>query len=411
MVHILSYTAKATSGRANKRKFGKQQNCAINGTIKEMRKKMNIIATSGSEDAPVQQRQILRQGQERMTTGSMQQKANVFGNGSGRKQIQRATNNVTNDETKERWQRVNPATSGSGEAPLQQRQAQANSKIGNSKKGKPANDKNVAKQIQQATNLAVSENEDTEMRQTTNPTDSENNKGPLQEKQMQAKLATASSKKANSANGKNEETQIRQAANVEISKNKKRKMQQKARSAISASMKRQLRQQQQRQAKSKCNNATKRRLHIKCSKQKMNAKTGGGKEGQYPRTKNFKMSRNKGKRMQQKQMVRHCDNQQKKEESKAERQVNSGEKAGNMQVRHSAAISSKQMTYQATVSAKRRSQSAKAIKQIKTSTTVSTVQIRQDARSSTSPDGKAQKRYYHPIIELRVALYMCNFID
>ena len=35
---------------------------------------------------------------------------------------------------------------------------------------------------------------------------------------------------------------------------------------------------------------------------------------------------------------------------------------------------------------------------------MSTVQIRQDARSSTSPDGKAQKRYYHPIIELHVAL-------
>ena len=75
-----------------------------------------------------------------------------------------------------------------------------------------------------------------------------------------------------------------------------------------------------------------------------------------------------------------------------------------MQIRHSAAISSKQVTYQTTVSAKRRRQSAKAIKQIKASTTVSTVQIRQDARSSTVPEGKVQKRYYHPIIELRAAI-------
>ena len=41
VVHMLSYTAKAASGRANKRRLGKQQNGAINGTIEEMRKKMN----------------------------------------------------------------------------------------------------------------------------------------------------------------------------------------------------------------------------------------------------------------------------------------------------------------------------------------------------------------------------------
>ena len=35
---------------------------------------------------------------------------------------------------------------------------------------------------------------------------------------------------------------------------------------------------------------------------------------------------------------------------------------------------------------------------------MSTVQIRQDARSSTVPEDKVQKRYSHPIIELRVAL-------
>ena len=81
-----------------------------------------------------------------------------------------------------------------------------------------------------------------------------------------------------------------------------------------------------------------------------------------------------------------------------------------MQIRQSAAISSKRMAYQATVGAKRRMQSAKTIKQIKASTTVSTVQIRQDARSSTVPEDKVQKQYYHPITELRVALCAISLV-
>ena len=401
VVHILSYTAKATSSRVNKRELGKQQNCTINGTIEDMRKKMNST-TSGSKDAPLQQRQILRQEQERMTTGSMQQKANVFGNGSGRKQIQRATNNVSNDKTKERWQRVNPATSGSREEPSQQRQAQANSKIGNSKNANSANSKNEEIQIQRVANN-VSNDKTKERWQRMNPATSGSGEEPLQQRQAQANSKMASSKNANSANSKNEEIQIQQEASAEINKEKERKMRQKEKATISTSMKRRLRQQQW-QAENRCNKAGKRQRSKKFGKQNTNAETGGGEHRQKWQAKNLKIGRSRRKQLQQKQVASECSNQKHKGKSKPEQQVNSKKKAGNVQTRHAAAIRSKQMAYQATVSAKCRRQAAKAIKQIRASTTRSTVRIRKGARLSTAPDGKAQKRYYHPIIELRAAL-------
>ena len=162
-----------------------------------------------------------------MTTGSRQQKANVFGNGSGRKQIQRATSNVTNDKTKEMWQRVNPATSGSGEAPLQQRQAQENSKID-------------------------------------------------------------SGKKINAANNRIKKKQIQRATTCEISKNTKSKMQRQANSAANGSGSEQL-QKQQRQEQSERNGAIKQQQHTKCTKQKINVETGGGKQRQNQQTENLKI--------------------------------------------------------------------------------------------------------------------------
>ena len=118
----------------------------------------------------------------------------------------------------------------------------------------------------------------------------------------------------------------------------------------------------------------------------------------------MKMGKSRRRQLQQKQGASKCSNQKQKGKSKSEQQVNSKKKAGNMQTRHEAVIRSKQMAYQATVNGKHGRHSTKASEQIKACSTVSTVQIRRHARSSTSPDGKAQKRYYHPIIELHVAL-------
>ena len=81
-----------------------------------------------------------------------------------RKQIQHATNRAVNDNIKgndnikEIREKVNTAISRSKNEPLQQRQTQANSKICNDKKAKPANRNNEAKQIQQATKWAISKN-------------------------------------------------------------------------------------------------------------------------------------------------------------------------------------------------------------------------------------------------------------
>ena len=266
MVQMLPYTATAASGSASKQKIQQSTNGTINGNIREMQEKTNT-ATSGSKDAPLQQR-------------------------------------------------------------LQQRQMQANPKVGNGDE-------------------------------------------------------------ANSANSKNEQgTRTQQAANVEISKKEEAKIRQQAKSTISASMKRQLRQQHW-QARRECSNAIKRRRHIKCNKQKMNAETGGGKKGQYPRTRNLKLSRNRSKQLSQRQMVSECSNQERNKKGENRQRTNvKNQEAITIRMAQAATRSSKNAVQPAKVSKNSRGHPTKAIKQITASTTMSTVQMRRSARLSPSPDGK-----------------------
>ena len=76
--------------------------------------------------------------------------ANATSSSANKQKIQQSTNDAINEKTKEMRQKVDPTTSGSGSGPLQKRQAQANSKIGNGKERKPANSNNDPRRIQQA---------------------------------------------------------------------------------------------------------------------------------------------------------------------------------------------------------------------------------------------------------------------
>ena len=261
------------------------------------------------------------------------------------------------------------------------------------------------KQFQQATNFRTNYGEQKGKRQIAASAIRTNKKRPLQQRQAQKNSKIGNGKKANSANSKNGEIQIQQAGNTEISKDTESKMQRQEDSAASRSGRGQSQQQQWRR-QNECSSAKKpQQQREKFSKQKTSAKTGGGKQRQYQQTKNLKVGGSRTKRLSQKQMAKECSNQEQKKKSDNKRRANvKYQRESAIRIAQSSAMSGKTMVQPAKVSKKRRGHPTKAIKQIRAGTTVSTVQIRQSARSSTSPDGKVRKRDYHPIIELRIAL-------
>ena len=306
--------------------------------------------------------------------------------------------------------RVGIASEANKKQPDQQRQEQQKTMARSGKREvNEADGKRKERQIQRIKNCDTDKDGRIRARHVAdlaeNSATKEHRERQLRKRQRRAKSTAGNGKQnAKIVNDKQKEKQFQQARNAKTDYDEQKGKRQIAKLASSATRRAQFQQQQWRRRINCSSVRNRQQQRTKLSEQAMNARISGSEQEQCQQT--IDLLNAKGRKQQKRHRRRageYGNRQQRK--SEAEQQANlKTQKTSTSQIVHSATMGSKKMTQPAKVNKKRRGYPTKAIKQIRASTTRSTVRIRKGARSSTAPDGKAQKRYYHPIIGLHVAL-------